>query len=61
MERGVKEKYDKQSRSLTTHNSITASSNPPVLKVRMTSPEHAGARRELKEAMTLTEESTVQL
>lgn len=58
---GVKEKYGKQSRSLTSHNSITASSSPPVFKVRIASPEHAGARRELKEAMRLSEESRVQL
>lgn len=53
MDHRVKRKYDKRSQSLTSHNSITTSSNPPcsfLLKVRMTFAEHTGTRGELKEA-----------
>lgn len=64
MEHRVKRKYDKRSQSLTSHNSITTSSNPPcsfLLKVRMTFAEHTGTRGELKEAMRPSGEYTSQL
>lgn len=60
----MKRKHDKQSQSLTSHNSITTSPNllcSFLLKVRMTFAEHAAAKGTLKEAVIPSAKCTVQL